>query len=198
MLWRRKWPAAVSKEDSRTARTFVPCRQYSRSIARRNIDLYSTGMRDDLTGQSIKRSMPLGLPEFYGAPQAACALSENGGGARVRSESPSTTLALPQNKKITLSVVSGPSSGRMVEISTPRISIGRAGGGADIQLDDPNVSDLHCALGVTPHEIRLCDLESKNGTYLNEERVESAELEHMSEFRVGSSHLLLIVVPKLK
>jgi len=113
-----------------------------------------------------------------------------------RSESPSTALALPKNKKITLSVVSGPSKGRMVEISTPRISVGRVGGGADIQLEDPSLSDLHCALGVTTDEIRLCDLESATGTYLNEKRVESIEVEHMSEFRVGSSHLLLIVVPK--
>jgi pSer/pThr/pTyr-binding forkhead associated (FHA) protein len=144
-------------------------------------------MRDDATGQLIKGSVPLGLQDFYGTkPHTPCAVAGDG------------RLALPQNKKITLSVVGGPSKGRMVEITTPRISIGRAGGGADIQLDDPTLSDLHCALGVTLGEMRLCDLESRSGTYLNNERVESAELEHMSEFRVGSSYLLLIVVAKLK
>jgi pSer/pThr/pTyr-binding forkhead associated (FHA) protein len=78
------------------------------------------------------------------------------------------------------------------------MSIGRVGGGADIALDDPEVSDLHCAVGVGHDQIRLCDLDSTNGTYVNDERVQSAELEHLSEFRVGSSLLLVTILPRHK
>lgn len=46
--------------------------------------------------------------------------------------------------------------------------------------------------------IRLCDLDSTNGTYVNDERVQAAELEHFSEFRVGSSLLLVTILPKHK
>jgi pSer/pThr/pTyr-binding forkhead associated (FHA) protein len=44
--------------------------------------------------------------------------------------------------------------------------------------------------------VRLCDLDSANGTYFNGERVQAVELEHLSEFRVGSSWLMVTIVPK--
>ena len=65
-----------------------------------------------------------------------------------------------------------------------------------MEIDDPGVSGMHCAVGVTPDQVRLCDLDSTGGTYVNDLRVEVAELEHLSEFRVGSSVLLLMILPK--
>jgi pSer/pThr/pTyr-binding forkhead associated (FHA) protein len=41
--------------------------------------------------------------------------------------------------------------------------------------------------------VRLCDLDSTNGTFFGEERIRAAQLRHMSEFRVGSSLLLLTI-----
>jgi pSer/pThr/pTyr-binding forkhead associated (FHA) protein len=43
---------------------------------------------------------------------------------------------------------------------------------------------------------RLQDLGSTNGTWVNGERVESRELEHLSEFRIGSSLLIFTVTNK--
>ncbi len=108
----------------------------------------------------------------------------------------STDFALPKDNTITISVIGGPSKGVMHQFSKPRISIGRAGGGADIELDDPKVSGLHCAVGISQNRVRLCDLDSTNGTYVNDERVPVAELVHLSEFRVGSSLLLVTILPK--
>ncbi len=68
--------------------------------------------------------------------------------------------------------------------------------GAKSGIDDPNVSRLHCALGVRHDVIRLCDLDSTNGTYVNDECIQAAELEHLSEFRVGSSLLLVTILTK--
>jgi len=44
--------------------------------------------------------------------------------------------------------------------------------------------------------VRLCDLDSANGTYVDGERVQAAELEHLSEFCLGSTWLVVTIVPK--
>jgi pSer/pThr/pTyr-binding forkhead associated (FHA) protein len=97
---------------------------------------------------------------------------------------------------ISITIIAGPSKGLAHRFTKPMVSVGRSGGGADIEIDDPSASDLHCAIGVKQHAIRLCDLDSTAGTYINDERVESAELEHLSEFRVGSSLLLITILAK--
>ena len=114
----------------------------------------------------------------------------------------STEFALPKNKAITISVINGPSKGLAFQLGKPRISIGAAGApadtGADMQINDPRAARLHCAVGVTEGQIRLCDLDSLTGTWVDEKRVQSAELEHLSEFRIGSSLFLVTVMPKLE
>jgi hypothetical protein len=102
-------------------------------------------------------------------------------------------FALPKDKTIAISVIGGPSKGLVRRLVKPHISIGRSGGGADIQVDDQEVSDMHCAVGVKGDIIRLCDLDSYNGTHVERQRVSAAPLEHFSEFRIGSSVLLLTV-----
>jgi pSer/pThr/pTyr-binding forkhead associated (FHA) protein len=104
-------------------------------------------------------------------------------------------FALPEDKVITISVIAGPSKGLTRRLVKPHVSIGRSGGGADIEIDDPQLSDMHCAVGVKEHIIRLCDLDSHGGTYVEDQSVSVASLEHLSEFRVGSSLLLVTVLP---
>lgn len=129
-------------------------------------------------------------------PQRLCDRTEGVLKANVPVANRSTDFALPKDKKITISVIGGPSKGLSHQFRKPRISIGRAGGGADIELDDPKVSGLHCAVGMRQDRVRLCDLDSTYGTYVNDERIQAAELEHLSEFRVGSSLLLVTILPK--
>lgn len=107
-----------------------------------------------------------------------------------------TAFELPKDKTITISVIAGPSKGVTHQFHKPRISIGCVGGGADIEIDDSKVSRLHCALGVSHGSIRLCDLGSTNGTYVNDKPVDVAGVAHLSEFRVGSSVLLVTIIPK--
>jgi hypothetical protein len=104
-------------------------------------------------------------------------------------------LVLPKGKKITISVIAGPSKGLAVQMAKPHLSIGRSGGSADIEIDDPQLSDLHCAVGVKNEMMRMCDLDSQSGTYIEDERVNVADLAHLSEFRVGSSLLLVTILP---
>jgi len=104
-------------------------------------------------------------------------------------------LALPPGKVIALSVISGPSRGLVFPLERPRVILGRAG--SDLPLNDPKVSRHHCSIEVRGDVVRLRDLDSTNGTFFAEERVRAAELRNMSEFRIGSSLILLTIRPRL-
>ena len=77
----------------------------------------------------------------------------------------------------------------------PRIVLGRAD--ADITINDKEISRWHCSIEINEDVIRLRDLESTNGTFFGDDRVRVAELKHLSEFRIGSTVILLRVTPKL-
>lgn len=96
---------------------------------------------------------------------------------------------------ITVFVIAGSSLGLKHELTKPRTTIGRVGGGADIQIDDPKVSALNSVLSVSKEMVRLYDLDSPIGTYLEDKRVEAAQLEHYSEFRIGSTVFMISIVP---
>ncbi len=98
-------------------------------------------------------------------------------------------LKLPENKVITLTAIAGLSNGTVHTLQKPRLILGRKGGGADFEVDDPEVSRWHCALEVKDTAIWLKDLESTNGTYYDNERTRAAMLEDGIEFRIGSTIL---------
>jgi predicted RNA-binding Zn-ribbon protein involved in translation (DUF1610 family) len=104
-------------------------------------------------------------------------------------------LRLPAGKSITLSVIEGPARGVVYSVEKPRIVMGRAD--ADIVIDDKAISRWHCAIEIRGDVIRLRDLESTNGTYFADERVRVAKLKHLSEFRIGTSIIMLSVMPRL-
>lgn len=105
------------------------------------------------------------------------------------------SLTLPQDQTIKICVITGSSRGMECELSRPLVTIGRLGGGADIEIDDPEVSRLHCAIEVKRDAILLRDLSSTNGTYLGESRVFAGRLEPMSQFRIGTTVLQVSIVP---
>lgn len=104
-------------------------------------------------------------------------------------------LHLPAGKAIALSVIGGPARGMVYSVAKPRVVMGRAD--ADIVINDKEISRWHCAIEIKDDVIRLRDLESTNGTFLGDERVRVAELKHLSEFRIGTSLIMLSVTPKL-
>jgi hypothetical protein len=106
-----------------------------------------------------------------------------------------SSLQLPAGKAIALSVIAGPSRGLVYPVEKPRVVVGRAD--ADIVINDKEISRWHCAIEIKGDVIRLRDMDSTNGTYFADERVRVAELKHLSEFRIGTSVLLVSVTPKL-
>lgn len=101
---------------------------------------------------------------------------------------------LPADKNVALAVTQGPLKGKVFPISQPRVVLGRAG--ADIVVADGEISRQHCALEVYGRRARLLDLGSTNGTWVDGERVETRELEHLSEFRIGGTVFILTVTNK--
>jgi hypothetical protein len=92
-----------------------------------------------------------------------------------------------------LHVVAGPDAGGVHFLHGGRIHIGRSAD-ADIPLDDPDVSRLHCAVTVTEDgRVSVADLGSTNGTTLDGTRVgeRPARLTPGALLRVGESALRL-------
>ena len=125
-----------------------------------------------------------GFARSAGAPRLAGGLGDA-----------ASLLRLPAGKSVALSVIAGPARGLLYSVEKPRVVIGRAD--ADILINDKEISRWHCAIEITGDVIRLRDLESTNGTFFADERVRVAELKHLSEFRIGSSVILVSVTPKL-
>lgn len=97
--------------------------------------------------------------------------------------------ALPPGIEASLTVTSGPDMGHSLTLNKLHTIIGRKG--ADFALNDPEVSRHHCLLEVREGFVNLKDLDSTNGTFLEEERVRAAMLKDGAEFRVGSSTIRL-------
>ena len=105
----------------------------------------------------------------------------------------SQTLSLPPGKRVSVAILSGPRKGEVVVLERPRLTIGREGGGADVQLPDPDVSRSHAAVECHGARIVLRDLGSRNGTFVGEGRVSLGEVQDRTEFRVGGITFLLLV-----
>ena len=103
-------------------------------------------------------------------------------------------LHLPEDVNIVLKVISGPQQGQSLTLANPRIVIGRKG--TDFPLSDQEVSRYHCVLEVRDRFVNLKDLNSTNGTFLEDERVRAAVLQDGVEFRVGSTTIRLNFQPK--
>jgi hypothetical protein len=99
------------------------------------------------------------------------------------------TPSLPENQLIKIAVEEGTQPGTVYDVSRPLMTIGRLGGGADIQVDDPEVSRLHCSIEVRRDSILLQDLRSKNGTFFDGSRIFATRLDQLSRFRIGATVL---------
>lgn len=92
-----------------------------------------------------------------------------------------------------LDVVAGPDAGGVHLLHGGRIEIGRSAD-ADVPLDDPDVSRLHCAVTVAADgRVSVADLDSTNGTVLDGIRVGTRPVRFApgALLRVGESALRL-------
>jgi pSer/pThr/pTyr-binding forkhead associated (FHA) protein len=69
-------------------------------------------------------------------------------------------------------------------------TIGRSPG-AEFMMDAPLVSRLHCQLTAGATELQVLDLDSTNGTFVNGQRVETANLKEGDTLGVGRVALVV-------
>ncbi len=86
---------------------------------------------------------------------------------------------------------------RMVQINGERCVIGRRG--ADVTIDDKLSSRQHCLL--YPDEdgrVRAKDLDSRNGTFVNGEKIVEVVLRPGDEIKIGNTTLSIVEVDTLE
>jgi predicted Zn finger-like uncharacterized protein len=115
-------------------------------------------------------------------------------GSSINNLEQDTGARLPATQNVVLTIISGPGKGSTHKLSKPRVVVGREG--ADIALQDPEVSRHHCVVEVRDTYINLRDLDSTNGTFFEEERVRAAMLINDTEFRIGETVLRVTFEPK--
>ncbi|MFF3768408.1 FtsK/SpoIIIE domain-containing protein [Streptomyces sp. NPDC001922] len=119
------------------------------------------------------------------------------GGPAEPERHPGGPPVLPSGAPAQLHVVAGPDAGGVHLLHGGQIRIGRSAD-ADVPLDDPDVSRLHCAVTVADDgRVTVADLNSTNGTALDGEPVGGAPapVRPGALLRLGESALRLVAAP---
>ena len=101
----------------------------------------------------------------------------------------------PARPSITLRVIAGPEVGAVYTPppGTQRFTVGR-GQAADLRLQDKQVSKSHFVIECSPTGFVLADQNSRNGTYIDNTRVEQQPLHDGATIQVGSTQLTVTIV----
>ncbi len=87
-----------------------------------------------------------------------------------------------------LIVLKGADEGRIFKLTAQAMSIGRAQD-ADICLNDKAISRKHCLLVCSVDKVTIIDLQSSNGTMVNDETIAKVKLKDGDKIMVGSTLL---------
>ena len=107
---------------------------------------------------------------------------------------PSPRSGLDPTKKFALLVLAGVELGKIIDIETTTVTIGRSG--CEVLLDDAEISRRHAQIRIEGAKATLVDLGSTNGTFVNDQRIDSATIENRSKFRVGGHELAFVVTER--
>jgi hypothetical protein len=95
-----------------------------------------------------------------------------------------------------LEIEDGELSNELIVIESSSVRIGRAAP-ADVVLSHRSVSREHCVIGLANDELFVSDLNSTNGTYIDDERVSRAAILPVgSVVRLGQVCLRHVILPK--
>jgi pSer/pThr/pTyr-binding forkhead associated (FHA) protein len=98
-------------------------------------------------------------------------------------------------RSATLVVKRGPNAGSRFPLHQVVTSAGRDPR-SDIFLDDVTVSRRHAEFRSERGEMRIVDLGSLNGTYVNGQPIESAVLTNGDQIQMGKFRLVLLIQPR--
>ena len=92
----------------------------------------------------------------------------------------------PPTKEACLVVIYGPELGRKYGLESSSMTLGRSNK-CDIQIDQESVSRAHSKIVNASRAVRIRDLGSTNGTYVNDELVEERTLVDGDFIKIGST-----------
>ena len=91
------------------------------------------------------------------------------------------------------SIVKGKDKGKSFYVTEGKpLSLGRSSA-ADIALSEPRISRIHCRFTHDGKHIMLTDLNSTNGTYVNERKIKSVPLTDQDAIRIGETVITMRV-----
>jgi pSer/pThr/pTyr-binding forkhead associated (FHA) protein len=103
-------------------------------------------------------------------------------------------VGLDPTKKFALLVFVGVELGKVIDIETTTVTIGRSG--CEVLLDDAEFSRRHAQIRIEGDKMTLVDRGSKNCIFVNDQRIDSATIENRSKFRVGGHELTFVVTER--
>jgi pSer/pThr/pTyr-binding forkhead associated (FHA) protein len=99
---------------------------------------------------------------------------------------------------VKLKVLRGASAGKEVAISGPRFFIGRSEE-CHLRANSDAISRRHCAITIDQGEVRIRDLGSRNGTYVNGVRIDGEHQMQMGDqLRIGPLEFLVTYLKSTK
>lgn len=93
-----------------------------------------------------------------------------------------------------LLVMRGPNAGAQFLLNKTVTSAGRSPD-CDIRLDDATVSRRHVEFRLENGQFEVIDLDSLNQTYVNQDAINSAVLNHGDEIQIGKFRLVFLTQP---
>ena len=111
--------------------------------------------------------------------------------AEMMAEGHDDYLKMSEGRRFSLAVIQGYNAGEIFQINKGKMLIGRSD--ADIVVKDLEASRQHARIDIMGDRVVLRDLNSTNGTFVNEQRINTVNLENQQEFRIGTTILMLII-----
>jgi FHA domain-containing protein len=140
------------------------------------------GRRAKITSSRINAGLPLWRSESR--PFEASEARHRGTVVLSRG-SVSTPLAL-------LLINSGPDAHTTLPLIAGVHTLGRAGGAADLPIDDETVSDRHLSIRYQDGHFTAISLDAANGAFVNGKQIGRQTLQPNDEIRVGQTNLVFI------
>ncbi len=91
-----------------------------------------------------------------------------------------------------LVAITGPLKGTTIPLANTEVIIGREPANP-VAINDPLVSRRHCSISNRNEKIRVTDLESLNGTFVNGVPTREKDLEHGDRIKVGASQFVFLL-----
>ena len=146
-------------------------------------------------GRTQSPSEPWGKQRDSRFAQSPSVEGSNGVEPRGEGSTKFPDVPLLENVTITISVIEGRSKGLTYQLKKLCITVGRIGGGADFEFNEPEASEVHCFVAARQDSVRFYAAPSVRNIYVNDQPIRTVELTHTSTFRVGSSLLRVSILP---